>query len=441
MYRLRLRLVFFVGVVGVLVAAWAVAQYAASHADSAAPQPATPLPASETATASATTAPSATPSDTPTRLPSPTPTASSTATQPTETASPTPTDTLTPWPTATDTPEPVSFTITISGTYGRDEPDLQAVQRRLLPRGQIYTVSAQSADGIWLQLDVPDVAGANWVPAAFGALQGPRDTLPVAGPPSEPLLKTVPLTEAVTAEIPAFQYLPGVSAHSRDIYRFGLLAGNNPHAFIKVGDCQAITPYFLAAFDNPKSYRLGDKYGYLQETIRQFAGSFAHDSAAANIGFGSTTVLDPTWANPDRCETGESPLVCEFRLMRPTLALISLGTNDTWQTDTRFESDLRRIIEFLTRQGVVPILSTKADNVEGDGRFNKLMLQLAAEYDIPLWDFWSITRDLPNYGITDSYHLSWGPAVFDDPQNMLLGWPWRNLTALQVLDTVWRSVR
>jgi hypothetical protein len=69
------------------------------------------------------------------------------------------------------------------------------------------------------------------------------------------------------------------------------------------------------------------------------------------------------------------------------------------------------------------------------------MVNLAAEYQLPLWDFWQVTRDLPQNGLVDLYHLSWGPAVFDDPKNMLLGWPWRNLTALQALDMVWRAVR
>jgi hypothetical protein len=43
--------------------------------------------------------------------------------------------------------------------------------------------------------------------------------------------------------------------------------------------------------------------------------------------------------------------------------------------------------------------------------------------------------------LTDTYHLSPGQAFFDDSRNMLLGWPWRNLTALQALDAVWRGVR
>lgn len=437
MFKSVLRLtIFAVAVVSTLAAVLVVIQHTGGRTAMALP------PASDTASAtlpaSRTPAPTPTPFIFPTQPASPTATASATATQPTHTASPMPTQTLTPLPTATNTPESVSYTVIISNTFARSEPDVQSSQYRQLAKGQTYTVTAESPDGIWLQIDVPEAKAASWVPAAFGSLQGPRGNLPQAGPTPASIFKTA---MTVVEAAPSYPYQPVVSAHSLDIYRYGLLLGNNPHAFIKIGDCLATTPYFLAALDNAKSYRLGQTYAYLQDTIQQFAGSFARVSVAAQIGFGSTSVLDPTWADPNQCYPGESPLVCEYRIMRPSLALISLGTNDTWQSDGRNEKDLRRIIEYLTHQGVLPILSTKADNVEGDGRFNKLMVQLAAEYDIPLWDFWSVTRDIPGNGIIDSYHLSWGPAIFDDPKNLQLGWPRRNLTALQALDTVWRSVR
>jgi hypothetical protein len=296
-------------------------------------------------------------------------------------------------------------------------------------------------DGIWLQVDMPEAKRTAWVPAAFGLLQGPLDSVPLVGPTPTPRAGTAAPATPDTRPLPVYTYLSGISPHARDIYRYGLLLGNNPHAFIKIGDCQATTPYFLAAFDHPQSYRLGDAYAYLQEVIQQFKGSFSRESIATNTGFGAATVLDPQWADPAECRASESPLVCEYRIMRPSLALISLGTNDSWQTDDRYEKDLRQIIEYLIRQGVLPVLSTKADNVEGDGRFNALVVRLTTEYDLPLWNFWRVTRALPDHGLKDSYHLTWGAAVFDNPENMRLGWPWRNLTALQTLDAIWRAVR
>ncbi len=350
--------------------------------------------------------------------------------------------TPTPLPSATSTLNSLTYTVVISGAFARREPNLGATQFIPLMRGQSYPVLARSPDGLWVQVGNCPLQKPAWIPAAFGLLQGDGASVPVVGATQTPLAKTPTPTPVYTQTLPSAPYLPVVSAHARAIYRYGLMLGNNPRAFIKIGDCQATTPYFLAAFDSTKSYHLGDTYAYLQETVRQFSGSFGRVSVAANTGFGTATVLDPQWANPNQCKVGESPLSCETRVMRPSLALISLGTNDVWLAEGRYEGDLRQIVEYLIRLGVVPIISTKADDMEGDGRFNKLVVRLAAEYDIPLWDFWQVTRPLPDNGIQDHlYHLSWGPAIFDDPKNMQLGWPWRNLTALQSLDTVWRGVR
>ena len=345
-------------------------------------------------------------------------------------------DTMTPLETLDETT--VKYTVTIGDAYGRREPNMDSDQYQPLKRGQSYTVTAQTGDGIWLSLQMPQVGQTVWVPAAFGLTRGNRQQVPFAGAiiPTEP----VPAEGEINPPA-AYPYLSAIGLRARDIYQYGQLVGNNPRAFMKIGDCQAVYPFFLSAFDNPQSYKLGSDYAYLQAVIRQFSGSFARNSVAAQTGFGTATELDPQWANPNECHPGESPLVCEYRSMRPSLAIISLGTNDIWQPDGRHEKNMRQILDYLIHQGVVPILSTKADNVEGDDSFNRLMVQLAAEYQLPLWDFWEVTRSLPEFGLVDTYHLSWGPSNFDDPKNMALGWPWRNLTALQALDAVWRAVR
>ena len=120
-------------------------------------------------------------------------------------------------------------------------------------------------------------------------------------------------------------------------------------------------------------------------------------------------------------------------------AFITLGTNDVWHMDT-FEMQMRRIIDFSIENGVVPIISTKADNEEGDGSINATIASLAHEYDIPLWNFWLAVQPLPDHGLQDDEaHITWGANRFDDPRSMEKGWPVRNLTALQVLDAVWRE--
>ena len=92
--------------------------------------------------------------------------------------------------------------------------------------------------------------------------------------------------------------------------------------------------------------------------------------------------------------------------------------------------------------GVLPILGTKADNLEGDGSVNRTLHALALEYEIPLWNFWAAVQDLPRAGLDDDQaHLTFGYNHFDDPLAMQNAWPVRNLTALQVLDAVWRGTQ
>jgi hypothetical protein len=234
--------------------------------------------------------------------------------------------------------------------------------------------------------------------------------------------------------------LPAVSDRAREIYRRGLALGNNPRAFAKVGDCMSVPPFFLAPFDRGE-YRLGATYAYLQDTITNFAGSFERDSFAARDGLNVKSLFDPLWSDPTLCPPDESPLSCEYRLHQPSLALISLGTNGAWQTNEEYERYLRQIIDFSIERGVLPILSTKADNLEGGDRFNQVMVKLADEYQLPLWNFALAARALPNAGLVDPYHLTWGQAFFDRPGPLSTGWQVRNLTALQSLDTVWRGVR
>ena len=94
---------------------------------------------------------------------------------------------------------------------------------------------------------------------------------------------------------------------------------------------------------------------------------------------------------------------------------------------------------------MVPILATKGDNPEGDHSINAEIAKIAVDYDIPLWNLWAALQPLPNQGhetvLNDGFHLSFSRNFFDKPKNMLSGWPWRNLTALQALDSVRRGLQ
>lgn len=236
--------------------------------------------------------------------------------------------------------------------------------------------------------------------------------------------------------------VPVVDESMREIYQTGLELGNNPNAFSVVGDCQNVTAYFLADFETPALYRLGDTYADLQETIDQFTGSFGRERAAVRGGYNVASVLSPLWADPTMCEKGESPLDCEYRLQRPSLVLISMETWWEGQPVDAYEHYLGQVVAFWLDHGVVPILATKADNIEGDHSINAAIARVALAYDVPLWNFWLAVQPLPDSGLTDDgFHLTLGRPFFDDSAALQSGWAMRNLTALQALDAVWKSVR
>lgn len=229
--------------------------------------------------------------------------------------------------------------------------------------------------------------------------------------------------------------IPTFSDNARAIYKRGLILGRDPHRFSKAGDCESTTSWYLAEFDNkPPTYRLGEQYANLQATIDYYADSFKRESLAVRRGANTSSLLTALWADPQQCQAGESMLACEYRVHNPSIVIIAVGSNDVIGVDN-FESQMRRIIEFTISEGIVPILSTKADNAEGGHKLNIIIGNLAYEYDIPLWNFWWALQDLPNDGLDpDGVHLTFAGNLFDNPANMQKAWPWRNLTALQTLD-------
>jgi hypothetical protein len=234
--------------------------------------------------------------------------------------------------------------------------------------------------------------------------------------------------------------IPHVGGAARGVYQRGQVGGNNGRAFSKIGDGEISTEWFLTAFDLGEPYYDLGSYQDLRPVIEHFAGSFQRMGMAARRGFNTQKILDPSMSDATLCAAGESPLTCELRLHRPAFAMLSLGTNQVSNPD-EFESGMRQILDILLSQNVVPILSTKGDNLEGDHRINRTIVCLAQEYDLPLWNFWVAIQPLPNHGLQpDLEHLTYGKTDFDDMDAMHSAWAVRNLTALQVLDAVWKGV-
>ena len=227
------------------------------------------------------------------------------------------------------------------------------------------------------------------------------------------------------------------------IYQLGILKGNNPRVYSKIGDCNVTMPYFMGDFDTAGKYVLGD-YANLQDSIDYFQGAHSRTSLAAKPGLTAHAALSMLWVDWKQCETYETPLTCEFRLNRPMYAIIAFGTNDA-SGNVDFDKALRRVVDMTIGSGVIPILATKADNAEGDNGFNRVIVNLAYEYELPVWNYWAAVQPLENHGLKDAEHLehlSEGKlGLFNfTKENLGYGWPVRNLTALQVLDAVRRAV-
>ena len=226
--------------------------------------------------------------------------------------------------------------------------------------------------------------------------------------------------------------VPEVTETAREIYRQGRALNVNSNAFSKIGDCQNLHEYFLGRFDHLDIYKftwLVDEY---QETVENFKGSFDTDGQSAKFGFTAASPLSPLMADPEICLPDEAPLECELRLTRPSFVLISLEFPFNGRSAELYEQYLRQIIEYTISQGAVPILATKADNVEKDHSINQTIAKLAYEYDLPMWNWWAAAQPLGDHGLDpyrDGFHIS------------QQAWEERSKTFLMVLDHLWKGLK
>lgn len=162
---------------------------------------------------------------------------------------------------------------------------------------------------------------------------------------------------------------------------------------------------------------------------------------AARNGLHAWSALRPGEADSSLCNADESMVECEVRLHNPSVIIFRLGTNDVAEGEY-FERAMREAVEYSIKQGIIPVLGTKADRFEGDNRNNEAVRRIAAEYGVPIWDFDVVAGTLPNRGMgKDNVHLS-GTETNDytQPETFLTGYPVNDLTALFMLDMIRRTV-
>jgi hypothetical protein len=305
---------------------------------------------------------------------------------------------------------------------------------RLLDPLTPLTILGVSTDRGWLRVQVPD-GTMGWVSAEY-----------------------VNVFIDLLAEFPhggAARLTPDVAAHVAQVYALGQARGNNPNVFAKVGD--SITVSILTL--NPIGdgiYNLGE-YTYLEDVIdfyragatRDGHNSFNETPLAAAIGWTTYRVLDPAESDPALCSPSESPLLCEYRLLKPSVSLIMLGTNDVSILDTAsYRANLETIVQLSEAQGIIPILTTIPDRDGFEERsrvFSQIIANVAAEYAIPLIDYGGAMSALGRDAFDeDNVHPSVPPKGYEGAAdfrefNLRYGYVLRNLTALQMLDAVWRT--
>lgn len=346
--------------------------------------------------------PSATPTNTPTFTLTPTITPSPTITP---TPTPTLTPTVTPSPTLTPTPT-FTLTPTITPSLTRT-PTLTATPTNTPTITPTYTPT------------------------------GPTPTFTPTFTPTPPWytpINGIPIDQIVI--VPEI-----VKENVRQIFKTGQTLGRNPRAFSKIGDSTIENPQFLTRFDTGP-YKLG-VYDYLEPMIGYYEGSFQRQGLVVKRGLRVWSAMDPVWASPEFCAPRETPIACEIRQHNPSAVFIRVGSNDRGPAE-QFEKGYRQLLEYLITQGVIPIIGTKADRHEGpDNAYNRVMRRLAAEYNLPLWDFDIVAGTLPDRGIgPDGIHLTIFYAHdYTLPEAFKRGYGVHNLTALMTLEVVWGAIR
>jgi hypothetical protein len=230
------------------------------------------------------------------------------------------------------------------------------------------------------------------------------------------------------AQWQAWPIIPVVSPKLREIYQKGIAQGNNPHAFSFLGDCQSQPDVFMGIFDqDPAAVEsLPDE---LQETVAHFAGSFNRYSPTVKDGTTEGALLWIQWNDnlEKKCTNTETPLDCELRVHKPSIVFIHVGTH----YEDRNRRYLETILDKILARNAIPVFVTKADNVEKDFRINQMLATLAAEYDLPMWNFWASVQHLPNKGLKVE-----DPIYLTDE-----GIDVHRMGGLDAVNAVWRALR
>lgn len=177
-------------------------------------------------------------------------------------------------------------------------------------------------------------------------------------------------------------------------YAAGIESGNNPHAFIVIGDSNSVPAVFMGQYE----YCCSGDFGEIAEW---FAGSFSYSSSLRINGL---SVMDISL----------DELAQEIRKHNPSLAFIALDSNTGGSAEAWAQRYELVVLALMEDFRVLPVLWTITDMP----RLNVMIRSLAEKHGLPLVEWAPI--GLP-YLSDDGVHFT------------VEGWTVRSRVGLQVL--------
>ncbi len=244
--------------------------------------------------------------------------------------------------------------------------------------------------------------------------------------------------------------ISGITKNSRTIFLKGQQMGNRADVFSKVGDSITFSGAYLADIGDGRTVwggygNLAPVAGFFMRHTARTGNSFNNVTYAAFPGWEAIDLTDPGKALQG-CD-GRAPLDCELNAVKPSIAIIMIGTNDsTGHEDLAwFEGYVNQVVEKCIASGVIPVLSTIPWNAYQDVKpYNGAIIDSARAHDIPLLNTYGAFENLSNHGVgSDGVHPTVPPdgntADFSG-EGLKYGYNLRNLITLQMLDALWRQV-
>ncbi|MCZ2340229.1 MAG: SGNH/GDSL hydrolase family protein [Bacteroidales bacterium] len=255
----------------------------------------------------------------------------------------------------------------------------------------------------------------------------------------------------VPAAFTDYPVIPEISsemkAHLHDVYVRGQALGQTANTFAKIGDSitsnltsQSFTPLGNIGY-NPIVNGLSqpdllNTLAVYQAPVTAFENSWSRNSSSAIPGF---RVQDMLSLAPG-----------ELAAVHPAISLILIGTNNALLGDLgAFQSQLGQLVEYHLARGVIPVLSTiPPTTYQGNAhqtavnQVNQAIVDVAEQYDVPVWNFWKAMVPLPFAGLADGVHPNTAPqgGGYFGPGGLGFGYNVRNFTALEVLTKIRKVV-